>query len=132
MCRTSRFLRSPSSLSSPSLIMSSTPLTEEGCIGRTAPSVFLAILCTCVTEESELSAAGVLTLRRRELSSYLSVIVEQLELPRVRHRDLRPDRHPDAGVQPHKIPLGEDIGGENVATEKTDLFKKMSWTLMCT
>lgn len=44
--RTSRLRRSPASWRSPSLIMSSTPLTEVGCMGLRL--TFLLILCSCV------------------------------------------------------------------------------------
>lgn len=46
LCRTSRFRRSPASFRSPSLIMSSTPFTEVGCIDLRV--TFLLILCSCV------------------------------------------------------------------------------------
>lgn len=44
--RTSRLRRSPASWRSPSLIMSSTPFTEVGCMGLRL--TFLLILCSCV------------------------------------------------------------------------------------
>lgn len=46
LCRTSRFRRSPASFRSPSLIMSSTPSTEVGCMDLRV--TFLPILCSCV------------------------------------------------------------------------------------
>lgn len=46
LCRTSRFRRSPASFRSPSLIMSSTPFTEVGCMDLR--DTFLLILCSCV------------------------------------------------------------------------------------
>lgn len=45
LCRTSRFRRSPASFRSPSLIMSSTPFTEVGCMDLRV--TFLLILCSC-------------------------------------------------------------------------------------
>lgn len=109
LCRTSRFLRSPASSRSPSLIMSSTPFTEVGCIGRRAPCVFLLILCSCTCAMKELTRFC----RRLELiyksrhlwCLYLSFIIHQAKLSSFCHCDLCPDRHPATGVEPHKIPL---------------------------
>lgn len=111
--RTRRFLRSPASLRSPSRIMSSTPFTEVGCMGRTVPSVFLLTLCSYVHVIKEFLFSWIPTRISLHLLLrifYLAFVVNQLKLPCVCHFDLRPDRHPNTGVHPHKVPLASDNG----------------------
>lgn len=112
LCRTRRFLRRPASFRSPSMIMSSTPFTEVGCMGRIPLSVFLLNLCSCgyITEEVTLlwevhCTFKELTDTNRSRVLYLSFIIDQLKLPSVCQLDLRPDRHPRTRVHPHIITL---------------------------
>lgn len=133
LCRTRRFLRSPASLRSPSLIMSSTPFTEVGCMGLMVPSVFFLILCSCmysidILEKAYTRFPGPVKKANSCGVLYLSFIIDQLKLSGVCHRDLRPDCHPDARVHPYKIPLV----GETRSCNKMCLTKKALTVLKLT
>lgn len=106
-------------------------------MGRTLPSFFFLTLCSCadVRDEPNVSKADAGLPKRAQGFPYLSFIVNQLKLSRVRHPDLRPDRHPNAGVDPHEVALGLEnkpvSGSEELHNVKFEKFNLVNGVISC-